>query len=236
MVCLLTIAKVTSNKTLAMIVTAALYHPTSLVLVISILLLAALIIVTVSGILFLPFCYGKEWCGKPETFDTRKLIVTKPTIVTICEVYNTNVPWYQRKQIIWREKKPFKFSHWLDVTDPDVNLDYYLFLTVDFEINFADDETERAYHEHVKEMLEELPEYCRNADKVIKTIKKVGGKEQMFYQEQRMIMVIFFVTLPFAFVLLPLIYMMYRKGNFDKLCKRVTIKKLVSNANIELFL
>jgi len=49
-----------------------------------------------------------------------------------------------------------------------------LFITVDF----ADDETERAYQEHVREMFEELPEYCRNAEKVVETIKKVGGKTQ----------------------------------------------------------
>jgi len=180
--------------------------------------------------------HAMKYISRKRILNIQKLLKKKPTIETYCEVYDTNVPWYRQKQIIWRETKAFEFSHWVDVTDPNMNLDCHSFLTVNFEVDFADDETERAYQEHVKEMLEELPEYCRNADKVIKTIKKVGGKEQMFYQEQRMIMVIFFVTLPFAFVLLPLIYMMYRKGNFDKLCKRVTIKKLVSNANIELFL
>jgi len=206
MVSLLAAAKLSKNETMAMITTAILYHPSGYVFCLIFSMLGTLLLMS----LFLPCFLVQEWWSRySETFSTETLTTTKPAIVTHCTVYETNVPWYRQKQVIWRETKHFEFAHWVDVTDPNMNLDYHSFLTASFEIDFADDETERAYQEHVKEMLEDLPEYCQNAEKVIKTIKVVGGKKQILYQTTRVkaVLLTLLVTIPVSFVTLPLLYL-----------------------------
>jgi len=142
MVSLLAAAKLSKNETMAMITTAILYHPSGCVYVFIIVVLGSVLLMTISS----PCFFIKKWWTSrySETFCTRKLTARKPTIVTYCKVYETNVPWYRKKQVIWRETKSFRFTYWVDVTDPNMNLDYYSFLTASFEIDFADDETERA--------------------------------------------------------------------------------------------
>ena len=104
---------------------------------------------------------------------------------------------------------------------------------INFEINFADEEIEKAYQQHVKEMLEELPEYCRNAKKMTRIIKKVDGKEHITYTPNITKRCFGLLQILIAFVAFPFIYLLYRKGIFDRHWKKVTIKKLVSNANRE---
>ena len=166
-------------------------------------------------------------------FRCNKLVRTKPTIETYCEVYDTNVPWYRRKQIIWRETKPFEFAYWIDVSGPDTSMEprRHLMVTYDFKIDFADDETEKKFEEHVKEMLEELPEYCRNAERVVKIIKKVGEKEHIFYHETTRIKFGFMIFMfPISIFTL---YFMFQKEIYKMFWKRVTIKKLISNKTME---
>jgi len=54
-----------------------------------------------------------------KKIDIGMVVTTEPTIETYCEVYDTNVPWYRQKQIIWRETKFLKFAHLVDVTEPE---------------------------------------------------------------------------------------------------------------------
>jgi len=179
--------------------------------------------------------HAMKYISRKRILNIQKLLKKKPTIETYCEVYDTNVPWYRQKQIIWRETKAFEFSHWVDVTDPNMNLDCHSFLTVNFEVDFADDETERAYQEHVKEMLEELPEYCRKAEKLVKIIKKVDTNKQTFYRQMaimKLVSIIVMVSVSSSF----LIYFVFRKKLLKRFWKRVTIKKLVTSKNIEVLL
>jgi len=215
-----------------MITTAILYHPSGYVFCLIFSMLGTLLLMS----LFLPCFLVQEWWSRySETFSTETLTTTKPAIVTHCTVYETNVPWYRQKQVIWRETKHFEFAHWVDVTDPNMNLDYHSFLTASFEIDFADDETERAYQEHVKEMLEELPEYCRKAEKLVKIIKKVDTNKQTFYRQMaimKLVSIIVMVSVSSSF----LIYFVFRKKLLKRFWKRVTIKKLVTSKNIEVLL
>jgi len=217
MVSLLAAAKLSKNETMAMITTAILYHPSGCVYVFIIVVLGSVLLMTISS----PCFFIKKWWTSrySETFCTRKLTARKPTIVTYCKVYETNVPWYRKKQVIWRETKSFRFTYWVDVTDPNMNLDYYSFLTASFEIDFADDETERAYQE-------------------LKTIKDVDGNPPIFYQTTRMkvVLLTLLAIMPVSFVVLPPLYLMYRKGMFNRFSKQITIKKLVTVTNIEVSL
>ena len=177
MIYLLVEATNTGDEVQALIVTAILHHPVVLFLILLYLAVFSLVIWLV--IIFCQDFVKRLISILPERFNPlirgKEFIETKPTIETYCEVYDTNVPWYRRKQIIWRETKAFEFVHWVDCTDPNINLENPSL--VNFKIDFADDETERAYQNHVQQMINELPEYCQNAERMIKTIKKINGKE-----------------------------------------------------------
>ena len=167
-----------------------------------------------------------------KLINLENLVQTKPTIETLCEVYDKNVPWFRRRPIICTRTVPFTFSHWVDVTDPELNsqdLKTYSFVTVDFEVDFEDDETEKAYMEHAREVSEELQERYKNVEIVTRMCKKVGGKKQVIYRQTKFRKFVLFI---FQLILIPLpcfVRSMIKK----KVWKRIKVKKLVTKKIME---
>ena len=111
--------------------------------------------------------------------DMKTYQITKPEVITCCEVIEPKPFLWSSNQIVLSEEKIFEYKYWIDLTDNTKIEDCQkaLILKVDFDIRFDDKETEELYQEHVKTLLDELPEYCKNRRKVTKTIMKIGGQK-----------------------------------------------------------
>ena len=106
------------------------------------------------------------------THVVNQQISARPKIITYLEVIEPKTFFWSSKQVIWREEKTFEYQHWIDLTNRTKIEDCRdaLVLKIDFDIQFDDKETEELYREHVQTLLDELPEYCKNATKVFVSV------------------------------------------------------------------
>uniref|UniRef100_A0A7M5XCA8 Uncharacterized protein n=1 Tax=Clytia hemisphaerica TaxID=252671 RepID=A0A7M5XCA8_9CNID len=162
-------------------------------------------------------------------------ISTRPEIITYCEVIEPKAYFWSSKEVIWREEKVFEYDYWIDLTDSSKigKFQAAWMVRVDFDIQFDDEETENLYQEHVKTMLHELPEYCKNATKVTKTIMKIEGKSvdeiQLYYNWPKILQVLIF----HIGRLVKLYSWIFKKLCANLFTTRIVITKVISNKNIE---
>ena len=162
--------------------------------------------------------------------------LAKPEVITHCKVTRPFCS-LKPREVILRKTKKFEFKHWIDLTDK-ILLEKYAFrgfVKIDFDIAFDDEETEQSYKKHVQNLLDELPEFCRNGDITTKRIFKlkdqdVTNKQVNFHNE----------PLSFQYWRFPHVNIMLKFGiwcaekMFAKFfANRIVIKKLISNKNIE---
>ena len=174
-------------------------------------------------------------------------IFRKPEIVTECIVSEPTSSWLLKtnKEVIWRENKTCEFQHWIDLTDRNLVQKYSKeqFVRIDFEIDFDDLETEQSYEKHVQTLLNELPEFCQNGDIVFNRIVKMDGKDvtvkidgkDTFKHEFHQTKESSFQYLFFPLIDIPMKFAIRCAGKIAlRFCaKRIVVKKVVSNKNLE---
>ena len=176
------------------------------------------------------------------THTVNQQISTRPEIITYLEVIEPKPFFWSSKQVIWREEKTFEYQHWIDLTNKTKIADCRdaWILRVDFDIQFDDKETEELYREQVQTLINELPEYCKNATKITKTIMKIGDRRanetQLYYKTAflgKLYKNWILQTLVFPVGLIKLYGWIFEKLGANFLARRFVITKMVSNKNIE---
>ncbi|XP_066927349.1 uncharacterized protein [Clytia hemisphaerica] len=177
-------------------------------------------------------------------------IRTAPEVVTYCEVTEPKPLWkfWKTREVIWRENETFKYKHWIDLSHIDKVLFKNIgkeqnFQKIEFDIQFDDEETEKSYQRHVQNLLDELPEMCRNGVIETKRIIKVDGinidREIVmnlssigFLEKQPWLL---FLSLPVSILSIcrKIIDWLIIRMNIEPFLKKVTIRKVVSNKDIE---
>ena len=162
-------------------------------------------------------------------------MTSQPIISTQCEVIDTNAPWRQPR--IWREKKEFIYAHCVDITDPNsVSLPGQIPTVVNLQVQFADNDTELAYKEHIDTLIMELPDYCQNRQQVLHKCVEIKGKPKLFFQVNMSLKYALSIF-PFSLLTLPVFYLMLTSGLLSKISNNLTIRKeITSNNNLQIFL
>jgi len=164
-----------------------------------------------------------------------------PVVSTYCEVLEVNAScrYLLNPKIIWRETKIFEYAHCMDITDSDsVEFSKRFITMIDYEIRFADNNTERAYKEHVDVLLEELPDYCKNGEKITQKIVEISrnSKPPLLMRKKETLRHALSIF-PISLLTLPVFYFMLKSGFIYKLSSKFIIKKEVtSNNNLEVIL
>ena len=115
---------------------------------------------------------------KEANVHLNEYIHGKPVLETYCEVFEGKyAPWLEcvSRDTIWREKKSFEYTHWIDATDETAieSMKGFKFLLFDFEVRFADNTTERAYDQYLQTLTKELPAHCLDRNITTKNIISV---------------------------------------------------------------
>ncbi|XP_066914670.1 uncharacterized protein [Clytia hemisphaerica] len=168
-------------------------------------------------------------------------ISEKPKVITYCQVFEPDKFVLPSRRIIWREEKTFEYNYWIDLTDQieKEDCDKALIMKVEFDVQFDDDETEKMYQEHVQNLLDELPEYCKNGRKVVQRIIKIDDQKtnevEYFYDSMflKAYAKLIFQTLLFPATLIRLFSWVIKQLNLIFFVKSIMIKKVISSRNIE---
>ena len=109
--------------------------------------------------------------------------LTAPKVLAYCEVLEPKLPiwkFWKRRKVIWREEKTFEYKHWIDLTEiNDETIQHFereqnIVTMIDFDVRIDDEETEKSYQRHVQNLLDELPEVCRNGEIKTKRLIRIG--------------------------------------------------------------
>lgn len=161
----------------------------------------------------------------------------KPVLKTYCEVFEAkHAPWLEciLRETIWRETKSFEYKHWVDATDQTLikSMNCFTFLLFDFEVKFADSTTETAYYRYLQTLIGELPEYCLDRNRKMENMISVCGEKEgrMFVAGKYF----WFFRIPvLSIVSFPLFFAALRWGLWDRVARRITIKKIITMNNLE---
>uniref|UniRef100_A0A7M5VGS5 Uncharacterized protein n=1 Tax=Clytia hemisphaerica TaxID=252671 RepID=A0A7M5VGS5_9CNID len=170
-----------------------------------------------------------------------------PEVVTYCEVREPKPIWkfWKTRKVILRKNKTYEYKHWIDLSlvvlfkniEKEQNIQ-----KIDFDIRFDDEETEKSYQRHVQNLLDELPEMCRNGEIKTKRIIKVDGidiekeivtnlhspgLEELLEKHPWLVV----LSLPFS--ILNIMEWLIVRLDIEPFLKKVTIRKVVSNKDIE---
>jgi len=163
-----------------------------------------------------------------------------PVVSTYIEVFDGNVQWrYLQKPTIWRETKDFEYAHCIDITDRNaMNFSKHFATKINLQVQFADNETEHAYKEHVDVLLNELPDYCRNGEATAQKRVEIPGKSKTgLLIRGKEILKYALSIFPLSLVTLPVFYVMITSGLLCKLCHKFTIKKeITSKRNLKIMI
>uniref|UniRef100_A0A7M5VF86 Uncharacterized protein n=1 Tax=Clytia hemisphaerica TaxID=252671 RepID=A0A7M5VF86_9CNID len=180
-------------------------------------------------------------------------IRTAPEFVTYCEVREPKPIWkfWKTRKVIWRENKTFKYKHWIDLSQIDeVSIENIgkeqNIQKIEFDIQFDDEETEKSYQQHVQNLLDELPEMCRNGEIKTRRIIKLDGIDidreiviklsssglEKFLEEYPWLVVLF-LPVSILSICRKIIDWLIVRMDIEPFFRKVTIRKVVSNKDIE---
>jgi len=170
----------------------------------------------------------------------RNFVSSLPVISTYCKVLDVNASYrcLRNPKIIWRETKVFQYAHCIDITDSNyADLSKHFLTKIDYQVRFADNDTEHAYKEHVDVLLKELPEYCKNGEKVTQKVVQVSQESKpLFLMRRQETLKLALSIFPFSLLTLPVFYFMLKSGFLCKLSSKFFIKKEVtSNNNMQIY-
>ncbi|XP_066927347.1 uncharacterized protein [Clytia hemisphaerica] len=176
-----------------------------------------------------------------------------PEFVTYCEVSEPKLIWkfWKTRKVIWREYKTFKYKHWIDLSQIDevsienIEKEQYI-QKIEFDIQFDDEETEKSYQQHVQNLLDKLPEMCRNGEIKTKRMIELDGINiergiviklsstglEKFLEEYPWLVVLF-LPVGILSICRKIIDWLIVRMDIEPFLKKVTIRKVVSNKDIE---
>ncbi|XP_066927348.1 uncharacterized protein [Clytia hemisphaerica] len=180
-------------------------------------------------------------------------IRTAPEVVTYCEVREPKPIWkfWKTRKTIWRENKTFKYKHWIDLSQIDEvsinNIENEQNIRkIEFDIHFDDEETEKSYQRHVQNLLDELPEMCRNGEIETERIIKVDGiniEREIVMNlssnglegllEEHPWLVVLSLPVSILSICQKFIEWLIVRMDIEPFLKKVTIRKVVSNKDVE---
>eukprot|EP00111_Clytia_hemisphaerica_P014274 TCONS_00042047-protein len=174
-------------------------------------------------------------------------IRTAPEFVTYCEVREPKPIWkfWKTRKVIWRENKTFKYKHWIDLSQIDeVSIENIRkeqnIQKIEFDIQFDDEETEKSYQQHVQNLLDELPEMCRNGEIKTRRIIKLDGIDidrevvmNFSSTEEHPWLVVLSLPVSILSICRKIFDWLTIRIDIEPFLQKVTIRKVVSNKDIE---
>ena len=134
---------------------------------------------------------------------------------------------------IWQETKVFEYAHCIDISDRNsLSFTDYTVTKINLQIRFADKDTERAYEEHVDTLLKELPDYCKNGEKIVHKCIELAGKPKTFLLIRKQEILKYALSIfPVSLVTLPVFYLMLISGFLHKVSYKFNIQKEITSNN-----